>query len=361
MNDQRPHDLQLQCPVPLSDHDTVQLAHGGGGRLMQGLIEGMFLPAFAQGESLPKAPAAVDVPHDSAVVHIDRLRLAFTTDSFVVSPLFFPGGDIGKLAVFGTVNDLAMAGAKPVVLSAGFILEEGLEIETLRRVVASMADAARQIGVRIVTGDTKVVDRGKGDGIFINTSGIGHVPEGVDVTPARVAPGDAILLSGDLGRHGIAVLSVREGLRFEGAPPSDCASLAGLVQTMLAAGADIHCLRDLTRGGLASALNEIAGQARVQIELEEEAIPVAEPVAGACELLGLDPLYVANEGRLVSFVPAATADNVLGIMQSHPASFQPAVIGRVTADHRGIVELRGRFGGGRIVDLLAGDQMPRIC
>ncbi len=361
MNDQRPDDFRLQCPVPLGDRDTVQLAHGGGGRLMQGLIEGMFLPAFAQGESLREAPAAVDVPHDSAVVHMGGLRLAFTTDSFVVSPLFFPGGDIGKLAVFGTVNDLAMAGAKPVVLSAGFILEEGLELETLRRVVGSMRDAAREVGVRIVTGDTKVVDRGKGDGIFINTSGIGQVPEGVDVAPARVSPGDAILLSGDLGRHGIAVLSVREGLRFEGAPPSDCASLAGLVQTMLAAGADIHCLRDLTRGGLAAALNEIAGHAGVGIELDEAAVPVAEPVAGACELLGLDPLYVANEGRLVAFVPAEAAERVLQLMHSHPAAAGPAMIGSVVADHPSVVELRSLLGGGRIVDQLSGEQMPRIC
>ena len=219
--------------------------------------------------------------------------------------MFFPGGDIGKLAVYGTVNDLAMAGARPAYLSAGFILEEGLPMETLRRVVASMAEAARAAGVRIVTGDTKVVDRGKGDGIFINTAGIGWVPPGVEISPARVAPGDAILLSGDLGRHGMAIMSVREGLQFEGALESDCAPLADLVEAMLATGADIHCLRDLTRGGLAAALNEIALDARVGIEIDEAAIPVAEPVAAACELLGLDPLYVANEGRLVAFVPAA--------------------------------------------------------
>jgi len=361
MNDERPHDFRVQCPVPLSDHDTVQLAHGGGGRLMRGLIEGMFLPAFAQGESSRKGPAGIDVPHDSAVVDVGGRRLAFTTDSFVVSPLFFPGGDIGRLAVFGTVNDLAMGGARPVALSAGFILEEGLEIKTLRRVVESMRDAAREVGVRIVTGDTKVVDRGKGDGIFINTSGIGHVPEGIEVTPARVSPGDAILLSGDLGRHGIAIMSVREGLRFEGALPSDCASLAGLVQTMLAAGANLHCLRDLTRGGLAAALNEIAEHARVGIELDEAAIPVAEPVAGACELLGLDPLYVANEGRLVAFVSAEAAEFVLRRMRSDPAGSGAAVIGSVVAGHPGTVELRGLLGGGRIVDQLSGEQMPRIC
>jgi hydrogenase expression/formation protein HypE len=357
MNDETRKEFSLSCPLPLGDYDTVQLAHGGGGRLMRGLIEGMFLPAFAAldpaGRQLP--------PHDSAVVLVDGARLAFTTDSFVVSPLFFPGGDIGKLAVYGTVNDLAMAGAKPLYLSAGFILEEGLQFDTLRRVVASMCQAAREVGVQIVTGDTKVVDRGKGDGIFINTAGIGLVPEGVEISPLRVTPGDAILVSGDLGRHGMAIMSVREGLRFEGAPESDCGSLAGLVETLLAAGRDVHCLRDLTRGGLAAALNEIAEHARVGIELEESAIPVAEPVAGACELLGLDPLYVANEGRLVAFVPAETAELALHVMQSHPAAHQPALIGTVTDAHPGLVELRGLLGGGRIVDLLSGEQMPRIC
>jgi hydrogenase expression/formation protein HypE len=324
------------------------------------------------------------------VLPVDGARLAFTTDTFVVSPLFFPGGDIGKLAVYGTVNDLAMAGAKPAYLSAGFILEEGLPMETLRRVVASMCEAARAAGVRIVTGDTKVVDRGKGDGIFINTAGIGWVPPGVDISPARVAAGDVILLSGDLGRHGIAIMSVREGLCFEGALESDCAPLAGLVEVMLgikprpavapsvggatagrgiAGGAtagrgfmaEVHCLRDLTRGGLASALNEIAADAGVGMELDEAAIPVAEPVAAACEMLGLDPLYVANEGRLVALVSPAAADRILEIMRSHPAAVGPARIGVVTATHAGTVELRSRFGGGRIVDLLSGEQMPRIC
>ena len=304
-------DFQLNCPVPLSDHATVQLAHGGGGRLMRDLIEGMFLPAFAAGQGRagkgragqgragqgragqggedPRAceHAPYGPPHDSAVLPVEGARLAFTTDTFVVSPLFFPGGDIGTLAVYGTVNDLAMAGAKPAYLSAGFILEEGLPMETLRRVVASMCEAARAAGVQIVTGDTKVVDRGKGDGIFINTAGIGWVPPGVDISPARVAAGDVILLSGDLGRHGIAIMSVREGLCFEGALESDCAPLAGLVEAMLGikprpavapsvggatAGrgfmAEVHCLRDLTRGGLASALNEIAADAGVGMELD---------------------------------------------------------------------------------------------
>ena len=292
----KPDPLNLVCPVPKGDHATVQMAHGGGGRLMQALIEGMFLPAFAA-EGVPAAP-----PHDSAVFELGGARIAMTTDSFVVSPLCFPGGDIGRLAVYGTVNDLAMAGARPACLSAAFILEEGLPMDTLRRIVASMHEAARQTGVEIVTGDTKVVDRGKGDGIFINTAGVGLVPPGIEVSPARVRPGDAVLVSGDLGRHGIAIMSVREGLTFEGALPSDCGPLNGLVESLTALGADLHCMRDLTRGGLAAALNEIAGHARMGIRLEEAAIPVAEPVAGACELLGLDPLYVANEGRMVAFV-----------------------------------------------------------
>ena len=345
-------DFSLHCPLPLDDRTTVQMAHGGGGRAMQRLIEGLFLPAFGGGA----AP-----PHDSAVLEANGLRLAFTTDTFVVSPLFFPGGDIGKLAVCGTVNDLAVAGARPAWLSAGFVLEEGLSMETLRRIVASMRRAADEVGVRIVTGDTKVVDRGKGDGIFINTAGIGLVRRGVEISPARVVPGDAVVVSGDLGRHGIAILSVREGLEFEGALESDCAPLAGVVEALLAAGCEIHCLRDLTRGGLAAALNEIAGHARVGIELEESAIPVAGPVASACELLGLDPLYVANEGRLVAFVPAAQADRVVQTMRSQPVAAGAAVVGTVIAAHPGVVELRNPLGGSRIVDLLSGEQMPRIC
>ena len=359
MSDQLPDIFQLACPAPLELHDTVQMAHGGGGRLMRGLIEGLFLPAFGAGQDRAGLPAAP--PHDSAVVEIGDTRLAFTTDTFVVSPLFFPGGDIGKLAVYGTGNDLAMAGAKPAWLSAGFILEEGLPMETLRRVVASMREAAEALGVRIVTGDTKVVDRGKGDGIFVNTAGIGVVAPGVAISPARVVPDDAILLSGDLGRHGIAIMSVREGLGFEGALESDCAPLWGLVEALLADGLDLHCLRDLTRGGLAAALNEIALDARVGIELDEAAIPVAPPVASACELLGLDPLYVANEGRLIAVLPADKAGRALGVLRSQPAAREAAIIGKVTPAHPGTVAMRSPLGGSRIVDLLSGEQMPRIC
>jgi hydrogenase expression/formation protein HypE len=351
--------LSMTCPNPLNQHDTVQLAHGGGGRTMRRLIEDMLLPVFEldrTGAGQPRRP-----PHDSAVLEVGGQRLAFTTDTFVVSPLFFPGGDIGKLAVYGTVNDLAMAGAKPQWLSCGLILEEGCPMQTLRRVIASMQAAADEVGVRIVTGDTKVVDRGKGDGIFINTAGVGVVPAGIDISPARVSAGDKILVSGDLGRHGIAIMSVREGLKFEGAAESDCASLAGLVADLTALGADLHCLRDLTRGGLAAAVIEIAEHARVGIELDEASIPVSPTVSGACELLGLDPLYVANEGRLVAFVADEQADAALRIMQRHPAAPVPAVLGTVTSKHPGAVELRNAFGNARLLDLLSGEQMPRIC
>ncbi len=320
---------------------------------MRNLIEGLFRPAFADGPSVPA--------HDGAVVEMPGGRLAMTTDTFVVRPLFFPGGDIGKLAVYGTVNDLAMCGAQPLYLSAGFILEEGLPMETLRRVVESMAAACREVGVRIVTGDTKVVDRGHGDGVFINTAGVGIVPAGIDIAPQRVAPGDAVIVSGDLGRHGMAVMSVREGLGFETPITSDCASLAGLVAAMAEVGADLHCLRDLTRGGLAAAVNEIALDASLGIELDETAIPVSESVSAACEILGLDPLYVANEGRLVAFAAPRSAQRVLEIMRSQPAAHGPAIIGRVTDAHPRCVEVRGPLGGNRVLDLLSGEQMPRIC
>ena len=352
-----PDDFELSCPTPLSHHDTIQMAHGGGGRIMQRLIDELFVAAF----SGTKDPSAREPLHDSVVLAANGARVAFTTDTFVVNPLFFPGGDIGKLAVCGTVNDLAMSGADPKWLSAGFVLEEGFPIESLERIVESMQKTANAAGVRVVTGDTKVVDRGKGDGVFINTAGIGLVPEGIDISPARVQPGDKVLVSGDLGRHGIAIMSVREGLQFEGALESDCDCLGALVSAMREAGADLHCLRDLTRGGLAAALNEIASAAQVGVELEESAVPVAPQVAGACEMLGLDPLYVANEGRLMAIVSADVAESVLKIMKEHPGAPEPAVIGSISADRPGCVELRGGLGGSRILDLLSGEQMPRIC
>jgi hydrogenase expression/formation protein HypE len=345
-------DFIVSCPAPLGPRDTVQLAHGGGGRLTRGLLEQIFLPAFENG--------ALAARHDGAVVELGGARLAFTTDSYVVDPLFFPGGDIGKLAVFGTVNDLAMAGARPAHLSAGFILEEGLALEELRRIVSSMRSAAKEAEIDFVTGDTKVVGRGKADRCFINTSGVGVVAPGIEVSPSRVRVGDAVLLSGDVGRHGIAVLSVREGLQFETAIQSDCAPLGDVVQRLFSAGVDVHCLRDLTRGGLASALNEIAIDGRIGVEIDEAAVPVTSAVVGACELLGLDPLYVANEGRFVAFVPSGQADKALYAMQTHPVAKHAVTIGRVV-DAPGTVVLRSRLGGKRLLDLLSGEQLPRIC
>lgn len=344
-------EFALSCPSPLR-HTAVQLAHGGGGRLMRDLIEQLFLPAFAN--------PALAMRHDAAVVPVEAGRIAFTTDTYVVQPRAFPGGDIGRLAVCGTVNDLAMAGARPLYLSAGFVLEEGLPLEELHGIVQSMAAAAAECGVSLVTGDTKVVDRGKGDGIFINTAGLGVVRDGVVVHPRRVGAGDVVLLSGDVGRHGIAVLSVREGLAFETQVESDCAPLSPLVAA-LADGVDIHCLRDPTRGGLATALGEIALDAAVAIEVDEGAVPISDAVAGACELLGLDPLYVACEGRLVAFVGAAEAERALAILRSHPLGAGAARIGTVGAAPAGMVTLRTRLGAGRLLDLLSGEQLPRIC
>jgi hydrogenase expression/formation protein HypE len=344
--------VTLSCPVPLK-HTTVQLAHGGGGRLMRQLIEEIFLEPLPSQDPIGR--------HDSAVVPLGVERLALTTDSYVVTPRFFPGGDIGKLAVYGTVNDLAMSGAHPLYLSAGFILEEGLGMEELRRVVASMREAARECGVRLVTGDTKVVDRGKADGLFINTTGAGQVPAGRSIHPRRVRPGDVMLISGDVGRHGIAVLSVREGIAFETSVLSDCAPLTPLVEALFGAEVDVHCLRDTTRGGLASALNEIALDAGVGLEVDELAVPVDEAVAGACELLGLDPLYVACEGRMVAFVPESQAGAALEAMRRHPLGAGAARIGRVTEGPAGMVSLRTRLGGQRLLDLLSGEQLPRIC
>ncbi len=341
------------CPLPMTEKKTVQLAHGGGGRLMQQLIRDVFIRSFGD-------PLSTHL-HDGATWPVEKGTLAFTTDSYVVQPLFFPGGDIGSLAVHGTVNDLAMCGAKPLWLSAGFILEEGLAIETLQQIVDSMAKAAKEAGVAIVTGDTKVVDKGKGDGIFINTAGIGVVPPGVKIGPKQMAPGDAILVSGDLGSHGVAVLSVREGLSFSGDIASDSAPLHRVVADLIAAGIEIHCLRDLTRGGLASALNEIASASGTTLSIDERAIAVQNEVQGACEVLGLDPLYVANEGRFVAFVPKADAERALTVMRSHAVAHKAALVGEVGSRGSSPVVLKTVLGTHRILDLLSGEQLPRIC
>ncbi|MBN1566971.1 MAG: hydrogenase expression/formation protein HypE [Acidobacteria bacterium] len=341
------------CPIPIEQYPNVLMAHGGGGTLTHQLIEKMFLPAF--GNSL------LGARHDGAIFDIPSGKLAFTTDSYVVRPLFFPGGDIGTLAVNGTVNDLAMCGAHPLYLSAGFILEEGLPMDTLWRVVQSMKLAAEQAGVQIVTGDTKVVDRGKGDGIYINTAGVGAIDSSCAISPANVKPGDTILLSGDIGRHGIAIMAVREGLEFESAIESDCAPLSGIVLALLAEGIKVHCLRDLTRGGLASALIEIAETASLQFQIEETAIPMLEDVKGACEILGFDPLYVANEGRFIALVPAQEAERALQKMRAHPLGEKACIIGTAAEGNSGLVTMRSRIGATRVVDMLSGEQLPRIC
>jgi len=341
------------CPLPAGASDKILLAHGGGGRLTQQLVESLFLPAFSN--------AALESRHDGAVIEIGGARLAFTTDSFVVRPLVFPGGDIGTLAVNGTVNDLAMCGARPLYLSAGFILEEGLPITTLEAVVRSMRQAALEAGVSLVAGDTKVVDKGKGDGIFINTAGVGLVESPRPIAPRQVRPGDAIILSGDLGAHGIAVLSVREGLEFEAPIESDCAPLWAPVQVLLEADVEIHCLRDLTRGGLSSALNEIASAARVAIRIDETRVPIREAVSGACEMLGLDPLYVACEGRFVALLPERDSARAVELLRRCPVSAAAEEIGRVEEGPAGTVILRSRIGAHRVLDMLSGEQLPRIC
>lgn len=320
---------------------------------MQELIHDVFVRAFHN--------PLLESLHDGAIWSMEKGTLAFTTDSYVVRPLFFPGGDIGSLAVNGTINDLAMCGAKPLYLSTAFILEEGLSMEVLQRVVNSTAEAARSARVPIVTGDTKVVDRGKGDGIFINTSGVGLVPTGVRVLPTLIQPGDAILVSGDLGSHGVAVLSVREGLTFSGNVVSDSTPLHCIVADLIDSGIEIHCLRDLTRGGLAGVLNELAVAAKVGMMVEESVIPVSEPVRGACELLGLDPLYVANEGRFVATVPASQVEAALAVMRRHGAASQADHIGMVTDREPPMVVLRTVVGTHRVLDLLSGEQLPRIC
>jgi hydrogenase expression/formation protein HypE len=345
---------EISCPVPFhSGSNTILLGHGSGGKLSTELLQDVFLPALTD-----PALARLD---DQAVLKVNNQRIAFTTDSFVVKPLFFPGGDIGSLAVHGTINDLAVGGATPLFLSAAFIVEEGFSIEDLRRIVLSMEAAATSAGIRVVTGDTKVVERGKGDGVFITTTGIGIVPEGLEMSSDRARPGDKILLSGPIGEHGIAILAKREGIEFESTVESDSAPLHTLVAAMLAAGSGIRCMRDPTRGGLSSALNEIAARSGVSIEIEERSIPIGEEVQGACELLGLDPLYVANEGKLLAIVDPSQANNVLAAMRSHPLGTRAEMIGTVNMSIPSMVTMRTGLGTMRIVDMLSGDQLPRIC
>ncbi|MGP3998973.1 hydrogenase expression/formation protein HypE [Streptomyces sp. 8N706] len=341
------------CPAPLRDQEKVVMGHGGGGALSAELVEHLFAPAFG-GEELAELG-------DSATLRIGGARLAFSTDSFVVRPLFFPGGSIGDLAVNGTVNDLAMSGARPAYLSCGFILEEGVELSVVGRVAQALGAAAKEAEVVVATGDTKVVDAGHGDQIFINTSGIGVIPEGVDIRPQRARPGDVVIVSGALGSHGVAIMSVREGLEFGVEIESDTAALAGLVDTMLGACRDLHVLRDPTRGGLATTLNEIAAASGVGVTLQERSLPVPDAVANACAFLGLDPLYVANEGKLAAFVPREHAEAVLAAMRSHPHGKEAVIVGECVEEHPGMVVAATGLGGTRVVDVPLGEQLPRIC
>jgi hydrogenase expression/formation protein HypE len=341
------------CPAPLRDSPTVVMGHGGGGQMSAELVEHLFVPAFGN---------QPDAGHgDCAVFELGGARLAFSTDTFVVRPLFFPGGSIGHLAVNGTVNDLAMSGAVPSHLSCGFVLEEGTDLAVVGRVARDMGAAARAAGVAVVTGDTKVVDAGHGDQVYVNTAGIGLVPDGVDIRPQRAAPGDVVIVSGAIGVHGIAIMSVREGIEFGSEIVTDSAALHPLVAAMLAVTKDLHALRDPTRGGLATSLNEIAASAAVGVHLVERSIPVPAEVGNACAMLGLDPLYVANEGKLVAFVPRSHAEAVLEAMRSHPLGAGAAVIGECVGEHPGMVVATTTFGGTRVVDMPLGEQLPRIC
>lgn len=331
----------------------VDMTHGSGGRAMAQLIQELFVKYF-DNELLAQA-------NDQALFAVPGGRMVMSTDGHVISPLFFPGGDIGSLAVHGTVNDVAMSGAKPLYLAAGFILEEGYPLEQLEKIVASMGQAAQKAGVPVVTGDTKVVEKGKGDGVFITTTGVGMVPEGVDISGHRAQPGDVILVNGSMGDHGVAIMSSRENLEFETSIESDSAALHTLIAHMVATADDIHCLRDPTRGGLATTLNELAQQSAVGMQLQESQIPIKPAVAAACELLGLDPLYVANEGKLICICSAEDAEKLLPVMQAHPLGKESAIIGQVVEDEHGFVQMETTFGGSRVVDWLAGEQLPRIC
>ncbi|HEV2133365.1 MAG TPA: hydrogenase expression/formation protein HypE [Terracidiphilus sp.] len=342
------------CPLPLKDYPTIVMGHGGGGKLGAELVEHLFLPAF-------RNPALENLG-DAAVLELGGARLALSTDSFVVQPLFFPGGSIGELAVNGTVNDLAVSGAVPRTLSAGFILEEGFPLAQLAAIVQAMAKAAAAAGVQIVTGDTKVVERGHGDGCYINTAGVGVLREGINVGPHRVRPGDAILVSGTIGDHGMAIMSVREGLEFESPIRSDCAALNGMIGAVLdAVGGAVRAMRDPTRGGLASTLNEIAQASDVGVVIDEAKVPVRAEVQSACELLGLDPVYVANEGKAVFFVAPQAADKVLGVLRAHPLGRDAARIGQATGEHKGMLIARTAMGASRVIAMQIGEQLPRIC
>jgi hydrogenase expression/formation protein HypE len=345
--------ITLVCPAPLDASDRVQLGHGSGGKMSAALLRDRFLPALGN--------HVLAQLGDGAVVSVAGLEVVVSTDTFVVSPLEFPGGNIGSLAVHGTLNDVAMMGARPVCLSAGFVLEEGLSLAVLDRIVRSMADAASVAGVPVVAGDTKVVERGKADGLYINTTCIGEADPQFRPAPQRARAGDAVIVSGAIGRHGMAIMAAREGLAFETTITSDSACLVGLVDELRAAHLDVHVLRDPTRGGVASALNEIAETSRVGVEIDESLLPVPDDVRAACEVLGLDPLYVANEGILLAFAAQRDVERVLDALRSHPLGAGAVQIGRVVANHSGVVALRTSLGGTRIVDLLPGDQLPRIC
>jgi hydrogenase expression/formation protein HypE len=341
------------CPLPVHSQDRVLLGHGSGGKLSADLVRDIFIPAFSN--------PLLNELNDQATFELNGNRLAFTTDAFVVDPVFFPGGDIGSLAVHGTVNDLAVGGARPLYISAAFILEEGFFIDDLKKIATSMRKACQESGVTLVTGDTKVVNKGKGDSIFIITSGIGVLEKDHHISVDRACPGDKIIVSGAIGNHGVAILSVREGIEFETELKSDSASLVAPIMELLEVSSNIHCLRDPTRGGVSSTLNEIAQASKVGMELDEALIPISEEVRGACELLGLDPLYVANEGKFIAIVAAEDADAVLARLKSHPLGKEAEVIGEVVADHPEVVLMRSPIGGKRVVQMLAGEQLPRIC
>ena len=346
--------MSSDCPVPIRDRDVVLLGHGAGGRLTADLIERIVVPALSN--------PTLDALDDQAILRLhDGARVAFTTDSYVVSPIFFPGGDIGELAVNGTVNDLAVGGARPIALSLAFILEEGFPLDDFRRVVDSVRRAAQRAHVPIVTGDTKVVGHGSGDGVFINTSGVGLVPEGIDLGSANVRPGDAILVSGPIGDHGVTILATRQGIDLGGELRSDTAALHELTNALLEVCPSIHAMRDPTRGGLAATLVEIASRRKLGIDVMERAIPVRDEVRGACEILGLDPLYVANEGKIAVFVPEADRDKALSAMRAHPLGRDAAFVGTVTSAHEGYVVLHTPFGSSRVIDLPLNEPLPRIC